>query len=657
MRIFAICLLGLVVGCATTKNIMITTTPPGAVLEVDNQPPIGKSPQTYQFVWENDTDIHFVSASLDGYRQEPVPMRKDYDKDTLNIQLKPVQKRLTINVEPVPGLVKLNGRLLSLKPVSSVTTDDLDFNKDVRTGQWATYTITAERRGFKTATTQAIAGDKDASLIFPLVLRPQDKEINVTTTPPGATVYFDDEQIGPSPAKATRDFPYDVDKDDYVKHKLRASAPGYPDQTIEIAWDEAKPDYHIDLLPFTKVARIHTTPPGGVVALDGNVLKQDEKGDSLVKLSFPPLDEKGTLKTYSGRITKETEVAKWYPQNITMAWDDGKTDYTFPLKEIRIVSMPLLGLAITRGGTGWTYGPQTVQTIASKDVNERSGLVVERLTPSELKGQTIDSLSISPDGKRLLFSVLIEKPDFRSLIYTMPADGSGPPELVNDGKSLDVTPCFSPDGQQILFSSDRAGNRLSVWAISATGALGAQQFTTGDTNDVWPCLDSSPKARLFYQAFTDRLSDPIIFSRPIDGNTRMDLGVEDGRQPRINPKNDSVLYCAYNPKTHKRDIFKVGDRGSTAVNLTNTSDFDEYDAIWDQNGAKIAFASDQGQDEDKRHNVDIWVLDLTQSNAKPVQVTSNASQDDRPVWDPTGRAIYFRSNRGNEWGIWKVTLK
>jgi hypothetical protein len=26
------------------------------------------------------------------------------------------------------------------------------------------------------------------------------------------------------------------------------------------------------------------------------------------------------------------------------------------------------------------------------------------------------------------------------------------------------------------------------------------------------------------------------------------------------------------------------------------------------------------------------------------------------VWDPGGNAIYFRSNRGGEWGIWKVNV-
>ena len=73
--------------------------------------------------------------------------------------------------------------------------------------------------------------------------------------------------------------------------------------------------------------------------------------------------------------------------------------------------------------------------------------------------------------------------------------------------------------------------------------------------------------------------------------------------------------------------------------------------------ARIAYASDAGVDEDKRHNYDIWILDLTKPNAPPAQVTKNPSLDDHPVWDPSGRAIYFRSNRGGEWGIWKIALK
>ena len=42
---------------------------------------------------------------------------------------------------------------------------------------------------------------------------------------------------------------------------------------------------------------------------------------------------------------------------------------------------------------------------------------------------------------------------------------------------------------------------------------------------------------------------------------------------------------------------------------------------------------------------------------RPIQITTNGSFDDHPSWDPTGNAIYFRSNRGGEWAIWKIVSR
>ena len=57
-----------------------------------------------------------------------------------------------------------------------------------------------------------------------------------------------------------------------------------------------------------------------------------------------------------------------------------------------------------------------------------------------------------------------------------------------------------------------------------------------------------------------------------------------------------------------------------------------------------------------RVNYDIWVLDPAHPE-RPLRITSNASWDDCPAWDPGGAVLYFRSNRGGEWGIWKINLK
>src|SRR5207247_2091537 len=100
-----------------------------------------------------------------------------------------------------------------------------------------------------------------------------------------------------------------------------------------------------------------------------------------------------------------------------------------------------------------------------------------------------------------------------------------------------------------------------------------------------------------------------------------------------------------NEKTNKRDIYRLPLSGGLPQNLTNTPDIDECDAVWNKFGNKIAFASDRSTDEDKRPQYDIWVIDVSKPES-PERITSNASWDDCPAWDPSGNAIYFRSNRG-----------
>jgi Tol biopolymer transport system component len=129
-----------------------------------------------------------------------------------------------------------------------------------------------------------------------------------------------------------------------------------------------------------------------------------------------------------------------------------------------------------------------------------------------------------------------------------------------------------------------------------------------------------------------------------------------GMQPRVSPRNDSILFSRKNEKTGLRDLWLMSDRGSNARNLTDSPNIDEFDASWNRNGSKVAFTSDRGTDEDGRHQFDIWVIDMAHPET-PKRVTTNASVDDCPVWDPTSNAIYFRSNRGGTWQIWKIGVK
>jgi Tol biopolymer transport system component len=141
----------------------------------------------------------------------------------------------------------------------------------------------------------------------------------------------------------------------------------------------------------------------------------------------------------------------------------------------------------------------------------------------------------------------------------------------------------------------------------------------------------------------------------LNTNLKTDLPTT-GTQPRISPRNDSIIFSRKNEKTGMRDLWVMSDLGTGARNLTDTPSSEEFDPAWNRDGSKVAFTSDRGTDEDGRHQFDIWVMDIAHPE-KAKRVTSNASVDDCPVWDPAGNAIYFRSNRGGSWQIWKIGVK
>ena len=83
-------------------------------------------------------------------------------------------------------------------------------------------------------------------------------------------------------------------------------------------------------------------------------------------------------------------------------------------------------------------------------------LKATRAIPIQTSEGTWTSLSISPDGKTILFDLMGD-------IYKMPIEG-GKATAVTKGLAYDNHPSFSPDGKRILFISDRGGAE-NLWYI------------------------------------------------------------------------------------------------------------------------------------------------------------------------------------------------
>ena len=70
------------------------------------------------------------------------------------------------------------------------------------------------------------------------------------------------------------------------------------------------------------------------------------------------------------------------------------------------------------------------------------------------------SLDVSPDGQTIVFDMLGD-------LYAMPISG-GTAVRLTEGMGHDIQPRFSPDGERIVFVSDRSGDN-NVWLMPAAG--------------------------------------------------------------------------------------------------------------------------------------------------------------------------------------------
>jgi Tol biopolymer transport system component len=186
---------------------------------------------------------------------------------------------------------------------------------------------------------------------------------------------------------------------------------------------------------------------------------------------------------------------------------------------------------------------------------------------------------------------------FNRDIFTVSTDGA-PARRLTSHYARDLDPAWSHDGQQLAFSSTRAG-RLNVYLMDKNGS-GVRRLTSALAQEFEPSW--SPDDRW------------IVFASG-RGGAAAPLG----------------------PRGLPASLYLVHPDGSGLVRITQTPSYDG-DAVWSPDGSKIAFISDRGGTSD------VWVMNPDGSGQ--TRLTQSSGGDDRPSWSPDGKQIAF--SRGGD---------
>ena len=218
--------------------------------------------------------------------------------------------------------------------------------------------------------------------------------------------------------------------------------------------------------------------------------------------------------------------------------------------------------------------------------------------------------AISPDGSQIAFS-------FKGDIYTVPTNGGRATQLTTN-PAHDTRPVWSPDGQQLMFASDRMGS-MDIYIVSKDGGV-PTRLTTHSGNEI-PL------------AFKD--NGHILFQANILPSTS-DMQFASGQFPQV---------------------YEVSTQGGRPVMF---SSMPMEDISFNANGTSLLYHDKKGyEDAWRKHHTssitrDIWLCNL-EGERSYKKLSAFKGEDRNPVWAGPD-TYYYLSEANGSFNVFKANI-
>jgi len=253
------------------------------------------------------------------------------------------------------------------------------------------------------------------------------------------------------------------------------------------------------------------------------------------------------------------------------------------------IALAALGMAAVAGGVLW---------LSAMRRSARDGLDPADLTFLRVTKQAGEELfpSLAPGGDAIVYASAA-RGNWDIYLHRV---GGSPVNLTEGSAFDDIQPVYSPDGQTILFRSDREGGGLFVMPASG-----------------------GPVTRV------------------------SDIGWD----PAWSPDGEHIVCSTarVEPTTVRLPQSQLWVVDARTGEKRQLLDGPAYQPQWSPSGTRIAFFG-----PDAAGQRDLWTVAV--AGGAPVRVTTGRYSDWNPVWSADGRFLYFLSDRAGTMNAWRVRI-
>ena len=359
--------------------------------------------------------------------------------------------------------------------------------------------------------------------------------------------------------------------------------------------------------------------------------------------SFPAPPELRSVQIPKGHSAEAANFEKLSDSTIAAITDENKIQASArhlkgEFKNRRVGVLLISIIVIVSGAAIWKLMSWKTTNPLSFTAASRANLQISTLFNTKRKpGGRISNINFSPDGNLLAFSLYGEG---KSNIYIKQIS-SGEPIKITDGKWFDASPLWSPDGQRILFISNRNGQE-GVWAVSYLGGspvlLKAIDLPQGAGLKKW----SKDGRTIYYEAngnlYTFNLEDAqtTLVTSPVRLNSY---------NYTISPNEEMIAYVTIENEKEKIWIQSLSGGEPRQITYTNNHN---WNPVWFPDNQRLAYSSDQNG------NFQIYVFELQSGEA--TQITFGDTDPEYLAVSPDGLKIAYIS-ANDEANIYSYNLE